>query len=286
MQTFRTLQMSAAKLTTTEGTLAYTLSGPSTGRLVVLAHGIADSSRAYRFLAPKLADAGYRVANLDNRGCGESSVGWAGYSRTDIANDLIALVKHINPGQPAIIVGHSNSGGAATIAAALEPTLFAGLIEICPFTKEQSMGIYDLWRKGPLRLVGALLASSPVLWGTYLEAALPGTKRPSDWAEEKALIQTRLQESGRMTAFKQMCFSPPVDAGAKLEAVKCPVLIIMGSADCDWASPRAEGDAILAKLPPGLGQLEMLDHAGHYPHYQYPDETWALMQPFLGKHLR
>ena len=63
--------------------LAYDLIGD--GPLVVLAHGMGDSRHAYRFVAPQLAAAGYRVANVDIRGCGESSPDWDGYSRTDIA---------------------------------------------------------------------------------------------------------------------------------------------------------------------------------------------------------
>ena len=69
------------------GTLAYELSG-TTGTLLVPTHGMGDSRTAYRFLIPRLMDAGYRVAALDLRGHGESSVGWAGYTRTDIAGDL------------------------------------------------------------------------------------------------------------------------------------------------------------------------------------------------------
>ena len=93
-------------------TIAYDLTGD--GPLVVLAHGLGDSRHSYRFIAPALAAAGYRVANVDLRGCGESSVGWDGYSRTDIAGDLVALVRHL--GGPAVIIGQSISGGAATVA--------------------------------------------------------------------------------------------------------------------------------------------------------------------------
>src|SRR4051812_24521967 len=98
-------------LTLNEGTIAYDLSGE--GPLVVLAHGMGDSRHSYRFVVPALVAAGYRVVNVDLRGCGESSTGWAGYSRTDIAGDLVALVRHL--GGPAVIVGQSISGGAATI---------------------------------------------------------------------------------------------------------------------------------------------------------------------------
>ena len=109
-------------LTIGSESLAYDLEGD--GPLVVLAHGMGDSRRSYRFLVPGLVAAGYRVANVDLRGCGESSTGWDGYSRTDIAGDLVALVRHL--GGPAVIIGQSISGGAATIAAATAPDLVAG----------------------------------------------------------------------------------------------------------------------------------------------------------------
>jgi pimeloyl-ACP methyl ester carboxylesterase len=104
------------------GQIAYEVTGD--GPLVVLSPGIGDRRQAYRFLVPKLAQAGYRVASADLRGHGESSMGWASVTgkdaitRTDVANDLLALVRRL--GGPAVIVGHSISGGAATIAAATD----------------------------------------------------------------------------------------------------------------------------------------------------------------------
>jgi pimeloyl-ACP methyl ester carboxylesterase len=71
----------------------------------------------------------YRVANADLRGHGESSMGWPSVtgkqaiSRTDVAGDLLALIRHL--GGPAVIAGQSISGGAATIAAATEPELWS-----------------------------------------------------------------------------------------------------------------------------------------------------------------
>ncbi|CAA9437703.1 MAG: Putative hydrolase [uncultured Pseudonocardia sp.] len=66
-------------------------------------------------------------------GCGESSAKWPSYSRTDIAGDLLALVRHL--GGPAVLVGHSISGGAATIAAAGAPGAISGIVELAPFTR-------------------------------------------------------------------------------------------------------------------------------------------------------
>ena len=108
------------------GRIAYEVTGE--GPLVVLSHGIGDRREAYRFLALRLAQAGYRVVAADLRGHGESSMGWASISRTDVAGDLLALIRHL--GGPAVIVGHSISGGAATIAAATGPELISGIVEI------------------------------------------------------------------------------------------------------------------------------------------------------------
>jgi len=45
-----------------DNTIAYDMTGE--GPLVVLANGIGDSRHSYRFIAPTLAAAGYRVANV------------------------------------------------------------------------------------------------------------------------------------------------------------------------------------------------------------------------------
>src|SRR3954453_1147192 len=123
-------------------TIAYDLTGE--GPLVVLANGMGDSRNSYRFVVPALVAAGYRVANVDIRGTGDSSLGWEGYSRTDIAGDLVALVRHL--GGPAVIIGQSISGGAGTVAAATAPDLVGGVIELAPFTRKQSMAVGGLVR--------------------------------------------------------------------------------------------------------------------------------------------
>jgi alpha-beta hydrolase superfamily lysophospholipase len=70
------------------GRIAYEVTG--TGPLIVLSHGIGDHREAFRFLAPELVTAGFRVASADMRGHGESSTGdWKSISRTDVAGDLV-----------------------------------------------------------------------------------------------------------------------------------------------------------------------------------------------------
>jgi len=264
--------------------LAYEVSGR--GPLVVLAHGIGDSRHSYRFLAPALAGAGYRVASVDIRGCGDSSLGWNGYSRTDIAGDLVAVVRHL--GGPAVIIGQSISGGAATIAAATAPDLIKGVIELAPFTRVQPFDLGGLmrvkrFRSGYSRMAQVMVLGSLASWKKYLDAAYP--VKPADWDAELARIEAKLTEPGRMKVLQAMCKTSPTDAGAQLANVTVPVLVIEGSLDPDWADPRAEGEKIIADLPRGVGNLAVIEGAGHYAHAQTPDQVLALPRPFLDKTL-
>lgn len=267
------------------GTIAYEVTG--SGPLAVLAHGMGDTRASYRFVLPELVAAGYRVAAVDLRGCGESSTDWAAYSRTDIAGDLIAVIRHL--GGPAVLVGHSISGGAVTIAAARAPELITGIVELGPFTRKQTVSLGDLrvkrFRTGTTRLVMAGVLGSVKWWHRYLDAAFPGPK-PADWEDQLQRSEANLSEPGRMKALQRMGRSKPVDAGDQLGNIQCPALIVQGSLDPDWADPRAEGEAIVEAMPKGLATLEMIEGAGHYPHTQFPDDTVALILPFLEAHAR
>jgi pimeloyl-ACP methyl ester carboxylesterase len=267
------------------GRIAYELTGE--GALVVLAPGMGDTRNAYRFLVPPLAEAGYRVAAVDLRGHGESSTGWPSYTRTDTANDLIALIRHL--GGPAIIVGHSFAGGSATIAAAQAPELVSAVVEIDPFTRVPKISLGALltnsrYRRGGLRLMGTALTGSVGVWMSYLNVAFPGTK-PADYAEAMTALAANLREPGRMDVARAMGKSRPADAEAKLGSIRCPALVLMGTLDSDWPDPSAEADAIVAGMPAGLGRAVMISGAGHYPHTQFPDQVLAALLPFLKEHV-
>jgi len=264
------------------GRIAYDVTGE--GPLIVLSHGIGDRRHVFRFMVPELARAGFRVAAADMRGHGESSMGdWKSISRTDVASDLVALIRHLGDG-PAVIVGHSLSGGAATIAAATAPDLVSGIVEVGPFTRQVQYSLSGLlrirrYRRGVLLMAGVQLLHSLNMWMRYLDLAYP--EKPADYAAYLTALRAKLSEPGRMAEFLKTMKTSPADAGAALPRISCPALVIMGTEDPDWADPQAEAHGIVAAMPAGLGTVAMIKGGGHYIHAQCPDEVAALVTSFL-----
>ena len=266
----------------TGGRIAYEVTGE--GPLIVLSHGIGDHRQVFRFLVPELVRAGFRVAAPDMRGHGESSMGdWKSISRTDVAGDLVALIRHLGGG-PAVIVGHSLSGGAATIAAASAPDLVSGIVEVGPFTRKVEYSVGGLlrigrYRRGTMGMMGVIVLHSMRSWFRYLDVAYP--EKPADYAAYMTALRAKLSEPGRMAEFLKTMKTSPADAGAALPRIACPALVIMGDEDPDWADPRAEAEGIVAAMPAGLGVVAMIKGAGHYPHAQCAVEVAGLTAAFV-----
>jgi pimeloyl-ACP methyl ester carboxylesterase len=267
------------------GRIAYEVDGD--GPLVVLSPGMADTRSSYRFLAPLIAKAGYRVASVDLRGHGESSTGWDSYSHADTAGDLIEVIRKL--GGPAVIVGQSFSGGATTIAAATNPDLVSAIVEIDPFTRPPTYSVAAFlrnshYRRGALLLGEFTFTGSVRIWSKYLGMAYPGIK-PADWDTWLAALQANLREPGRAKAAQKMVRSSATlkQAAAQLPDVRCPALVIMGGSDSDFPGPEAEAAAIVGQLPAGLGRYQMIKNAGHYPHAQYPQQVADAILPFLAE---
>lgn len=73
---------------------------------ILLLHGLASAARIWDFVAPLLAERGYTVTALDQRGHGESDKPDTGYDFATIVADAAAAMKALAIEQP-ILVGHS-----------------------------------------------------------------------------------------------------------------------------------------------------------------------------------
>ncbi|MEU3355390.1 alpha/beta hydrolase [Streptomyces sp. NPDC037389] len=82
------------------------------GRPVVLLGTAMMNSRMWEFQAPYLAAHGLRCITYDRRGCGRSDQPWDGYDYDSLADDLAALMDHLDL-RDAGLVGYALGGGEA-----------------------------------------------------------------------------------------------------------------------------------------------------------------------------
>lgn len=83
------------------------------GQPIVFSHGWPLSADAWDAQMFFFGERGYRVIAHDRRGHGRSSQTWTGNDMDTYADDLAALIDHLNL-RDAILVGHSTGGGEVT----------------------------------------------------------------------------------------------------------------------------------------------------------------------------
>lgn len=252
-----------------EGRVAYDVDGG--GPLVVLVPGMGDLRATYRFVAPVLREAGYRVALTDLRGHGDSDATFATYGDSETADDILALIEEL--GGPAVIVGNSMGAGAAAIAAAQRPELVNGLVLIGPFVRNGKM---SAMQRLLLRVAMAPLWVG-ITWKAYIPKLYAG-HRPGDFEDYRGQVVSSLKRPGHARAFSRTVRTSHDAAEARLGEVTASTLVIMGDQDPDFPDPKAEAEWIAATLH---GEAVMAPEAGHYPQSQQPEVTNSAMLGFL-----
>ncbi|WP_143338318.1 alpha/beta fold hydrolase [Demequina sp. NBRC 110054] len=253
------------------GRIAFDVRG--SGPLVVLASGMGELRRTYRFLAPALANAGFTVATTDLRGHGDSDATFDAYGDEPTADDLTALVEHL--GGPAVLVGNSMSAGSAVIVAARRPDLVSGLALLGPFVREQPGGAAS-------RLFFRALMARPwavPVWKAYLPSLYAGQK-PSDFAEHRRFVVEALRKPGHAAALVATTRTSHALSESLLGDVAAPTLVVMGDKDPDFPDPRAEAEWIAEAL---RGEVVMVADAGHYPQAQQSEVTLDAVASFARK---
>jgi non-heme chloroperoxidase len=77
---------------------------------VVFIHGWALGAHMWEYQMPYLAGKGLRCVAYDKRGCGRSSQPWSGYDFDTFADDLAAVIEHLDLWK-VTLVGHSMGCG-------------------------------------------------------------------------------------------------------------------------------------------------------------------------------
>ena len=71
------------------------------------------------------------------------------------------------------------------------------------------------------------------------------------------------------------------DVVDQLARVKCPTLVCVG--ELDPVTPVDASREIVDALPRGVGRLEVIEGAGHFPWKDEPDRYWAVIEDFVAK---
>jgi pimeloyl-ACP methyl ester carboxylesterase len=256
-------------LTRKEGRIGYEIDGH--GPLVVLVPGMGDLRSTYRFLAPALVAAGFRVASTDLRGHGDSDATFMSYGDAETSSDVVALIEEL--GGPAVVVGNSMSAGSAVMVAAQRPELVSGLVLVGPFVRNGAVGAMQ---RAMLRAAMAPLWAASA-WKAYMPKLYAG-ERPADFDEHRDRVVASLRRPGYAKSFSLTTRTNHDPAEACLPMVCAPTLVVMGEQDPDFPDPAAEASWLAQALH---GEVVMVAGAGHYPHAQQPGIVTAAVVTFL-----
>jgi pimeloyl-ACP methyl ester carboxylesterase len=254
-----------------EGTLAYSDYGGS-GELVLMLPGIAALRSEYRYLAPKLSEAGYRAVAVDLRGHGESSVPWKSYDVPSVGSDILALIEHLDAGA-AHLIGTSFAGAPVVWAAAERPDYAHSLVLIGASVREAKINpimqaLVWLMMNNPWRVR---------TWAMYYGTLYP-THKPADFKDYMNQLTENMAQPGRFDAAAALATSSRQPSAERLKRVTAPTLVMMGTKDPDFPDPVAEAHYIAEQTS---GSVALVEGAGHYPQTEMPEETAWIVIDFL-----
>jgi pimeloyl-ACP methyl ester carboxylesterase len=255
------------------GRVAYSETGR--GPLVVCVPGIGDIREEYRFLTPELVRAGYRVAEMDLRGHGESSVGWPDVGPAAIGSDILALVRELEV-EEAVVIGTSKAASAAVWAAAAPSSPVHGIVLIGPFVRE----VGSAAQRWLYRQVFRVMFNGPWGVGAWMRfwAGLFPSAKPDDFDTYAATLRANLEEPGRLAALRTMMTDTSGGAEPMLPAVHASAFVVMGGSDPDFPDPGAEARELARDLG---GESLTVEGVGHYPHVEAPERATPAILGFL-----
>jgi pimeloyl-ACP methyl ester carboxylesterase len=255
------------------GRIAYDDTGE--GPLIVATPAMLDLRSELRYLTPLLAESGFRVVTIDQRGMGETSSRWPAYGSTPLAHDLTALIRHLDAG-PAVIYGTSNGAAAGVYVAAETPELVRGLVLSAPFVRDGKIS----WIQRQLMQIMKVPFLTLPIYMSYFPKWEPLQPRVPDFDDHVAKLKANLSEPERRHVVRAYMFEQSHrDAELRLGRVRVPSLVVMGTGDVDWPDPQAEAAWIVEQLG---SELLTLEGVGHHPHVERPHEVADAVRAFIG----
>jgi len=221
---------------------------------LVLVHGFTDTSRSFSLLAPHLA--GRRLIMLDLRGHGASSPG-KGFGIADFADDIAALIRHLQLDQP-VVVGHSLGAMVAIALAARYKELIGGLVVMAGTLKPDFASDHPLVA-GVQALRDPISPTDPFY--DWWHACRPGV--PQAFLAGLANDASAMPAARWRAILEEICRA---DLTSAAQGVRTPTLIIAGG--CDPLFGEAHQQALWRCL--AGARLLRAEACGHNPHWEDP----------------
>ncbi len=252
--------------------------------LIVLLHGWPQDSSSWAKVAPRLVDAGYRVACPDLKGFGRSDAPRRGYDPETLADEIAQLIRNLHA-RRAILVGHDWGGAVALATAFRHPGRVRALaVASSPF---RQLDLLASWHIPLLNLpvlpqVAFRVAGGPLTRGAIRHSAAHDevftdedlqryadavTAAPSGWLSyyrtlsRRAVVDIAVRRIRNRTSFLR----PPEGP----HRLRVPTTVLWGEQDRATPFSLARGvardlDATLIGIP----------DVGHFVHEEAP-ETFA-----------
>jgi pimeloyl-ACP methyl ester carboxylesterase len=220
-----------------------------------------------------------QVVYLDLRGHGRSERGDpADWSFEACADDLRSFCDALGIVRP-VVLGHSLGGIIAMLYGARHPSHPGGLI------LQSTMARFDLGRlvEGFRRAADDEVAElarrdyggdlvTDREWARVFAAF--GPRVPSEEELARRIRNLDLAERG-MEQLRNL------DVVDELARIATPTLVCVG--ELDSVTPVAASEEILSALPEGIGRLEVIEGAGHFPWLDRSEAYWAVIGAFVRK---
>jgi proline iminopeptidase len=254
--------------------------GPSLRRrpTIVLVHG-GPGSYDHSYFKPhftRLA-AHAQLVFLDLRDHGRSDRHDAAQWSFEVcADDLRAFCDALGIDRP-VVFGHSMGGFVVMLYGARHPGHAGALV------LQSTMARFDLARlvDGFRRVAGDEIAE--LARSHYSGAAATDEQ----WARVFAAFGPHVPSADELdrrirnpdVAATGMRLLRELHLVEQLATVASRTLVCVG--DLDPVTPESAAREILQALPPGVGRLELIDRAGHFPWLDRPDDYWPRIGRFL-----
>ena len=255
--------------------LAVALQGPADGGAapIVLSHALGLDLHMWDDLAAQLATARHPVLRYDHRGHGGSAVPTGPYTMDDLVDDAARLLREWGRG-PVVWVGLSMGGMVGQGLAVRHPELIKALVLANTTSKyPPAAGAVFAQRIGAVRSGGMAAVVESVL-ERYFTAAFRASQPGA-----VASFRTKVLKTDP-AGYAACCAAVgDVDWLARLNAVKCPTLIIAGALDV--GAPPAMSQAMVEKIPDA--ELVIFDEASHLSVAEQPELFARTLQTFLSR---